>query len=155
MWCWTPVQLFYTNVGILKLPQLYVSNCTKSSSDFPWINKCSELTALVTTKCSVFYKSFFDMDFNSVGVRNGQVAPPNHEKISLIILHTVDSVPSQCGRLAVKCPLVMKWSLGSSDFGREAGHSTAQHSSAQLAIVDQQPRQMASNQTALLAFGLD
>lgn len=31
----------------------------------------------------------------------------------------------------------------------------AQHSSAQLAIVDQQPRQMASNQTALLAFGLD
>lgn len=108
--------------------QLYVSNCTKSSSDFPWINKCSKLTALVTTKCSIFYKSFFDMDFNSVGVRNGQVAPPNHEKISLIILHTVDSVPSQCGRLAVKCPLVMKWSLGSSDFGREAGHSTAQHS---------------------------
>lgn len=128
MWCWTPVQLFYTNVGILTLPQLYVSNCTKSSSDFPWINKCSELTALVTTKCSIFYKSFFDMDFNSVGVRNGQVAPPNHEKISLIILHTVDSVPSQCGQLAVKCPLVMKWSLGSSDFGREAGHSTAQHS---------------------------
>lgn len=31
----------------------------------------------------------------------------------------------------------------------------ALHSSAQLAIVDQQPRQMASNQTALLAFGLD
>ena len=31
----------------------------------------------------------------------------------------------------------------------------ASHSSAQLAIVDRQPGQMASNQTALLAFGLD
>lgn len=70
--------------------------------------------------------------------------PQNHEKINLIILPV--------------------WTIGrevSSGYEVVSGHlrlwqrGPAPHSSAQLAIVDRQPRQMASNQTALLAFGLD
>lgn len=58
----------------VQLPWADVCNCTKSRVDFPWINKCSELTALVPAKCSIF-KTSSDRDVNGVGVRNGQAAP--------------------------------------------------------------------------------
>lgn len=78
--------------------------------------------------------------------------PINHEKTNLIVLPTMESVHSKCGRLAVKCPLVHEVVSGQLKLWQGG---PALRSSAQLATVDRRPRQMASNQTALLAFGLD
>lgn len=95
-----------------------------------------------------------DMDFSGVRVRVWTSCPIIHKKINLITLPpwSLFTVSADWRRLAMKCPLVVKWSLGSRDIGRQAQHRTARHSLPQLATVDQKPRQMASKQTAPISI---